>query len=152
MRGRTLLGAAASAALVATWIAAGPAVAVPPLPEHGAADTDLVVLVQNHSQKTSRRQEREWEEEQRRTRRRCVDDQVSAKGKQRPTRNLAEASARTAWAEAVRFAHGEQFIDIENARDVRYRCTISSPTLRLRRCELIALPCRPKSDRKDGDK
>ena len=148
MAGKTLLGTAATAALFAAWMAVGPASAVPPLPDRIAEGAGLVVPVQRHSSNKSRAA-RQWEEEQRRRKRRCGDNEISAKGKQRPTTKLAEGSARTAWAEAVRFAYGEQYIDLSNAVDVRYRCSTSSPTLRLKRCELIALPCRPRSDRKD---
>jgi hypothetical protein len=147
MAGKTLLGTAAAAALFAAWMAVGPASGVPPLPDQIAEGTGLVVPVQRHSSSESRA-EREWDEERRR-RRRCGNNEISVKGKQRPTTRLAEGSARTAWAEAVRFAYGEQYIDLGNAVDVRYRCSTSSPSLGLKRCELIALPCRPRSDRKD---
>jgi hypothetical protein len=59
----------------------------------------------------------------------------------------AEESAKKAWAEIVRWSHGESFQDFANARDYQKRCSRSSIGEAMGqfflRCEITASPCRP---------
>jgi hypothetical protein len=61
--------------------------------------------------------------------------------------DAAEASAQKAWAEMVRWTHGEAFQDFANAKDYQKRCSRSSIGEALgqyfTRCEITASPCRP---------
>jgi hypothetical protein len=61
--------------------------------------------------------------------------------------DAAEASAQKAWAEHVRWTHGEAFQDFGNATDYQKRCSRSSIGEALgqyfTRCEITAKPCRP---------
>ncbi|MGE3064170.1 MAG: hypothetical protein AB7K67_01170 [Hyphomicrobiaceae bacterium] len=75
----------------------------------------------------------------------CARESVSETGAQRPTINLARASAERNWRQKVRFKHGELYIDVANAKDVTWRCSKSSIAIGLKRCELIARPCRAPS-------
>ena len=76
-------------------------------------------------------------------------------GDQHLTVEGAKKAANDAWAGAVRFHHGEKYIDLANARGVTYVCSRSSikeggvTTLgqTLNRCEIEAVPCRPEKDR-----
>ena len=71
----------------------------------------------------------------------------------------AKKEANEAWAAAVRFHHGEKYLDLANARGVTYSCSRSSikeagtsvTTLgqAFTRCEVEATPCRPPRDRED---
>lgn len=77
---------------------------------------------------------------------RCIAP-VRVVGSQDIREQAAEDSARKAWAEAVRWAHGESFQDIQNARDYQKRCARSSIGETMgqyfSRCEIVATPCRP---------
>ena len=75
----------------------------------------------------------------------CASTAVTVTGKQRLTEGQAKGSAEKAWQEKVRFAYGELYLDPKNAREAAHRCTLTSPTLRLKRCEFIATPCRAPS-------
>jgi hypothetical protein len=81
---------------------------------------------------------------------------VSVVGSQHVTENGAEESAVKGWAEQVRFAHGEQFMAIEGARDYAKRCTRSSigelAGAMLHRCQVVARPCRPALELKEDGK
>ena len=72
---------------------------------------------------------------------------VSVVGSQYLNDAGAEDSAKKGWAEAVRFHHGEAFMDMANARDYARRCTRSSigevAGQVFFRCEITATPCRP---------
>ena len=71
----------------------------------------------------------------------------------------AKKEANEAWAAAVRFHHGEKYLDLANARRVTYSCSRSSikeagtsvTTLgqAFTRCEIEATPCSPQRDRED---
>lgn len=77
---------------------------------------------------------------------RCLPP-VRVVGSQDVREGAAEESAKKGWAEAVRWAHGESFQDIANARDYQKRCSRSSIGEALgqyfTRCEVSASPCRP---------
>ena len=72
---------------------------------------------------------------------------VRVVGSQDVREGAAEASAQKAWAEAVRWTHGESYQDFANARDYAKRCSRSSIGEALgqyfTRCEITASPCRP---------
>jgi len=72
---------------------------------------------------------------------------VRVVGSQDIRETAAEDSARKAWAEAVRWAHGEAYMDISNAKDYQRRCSRSSigevVGQVFERCEIVATPCRP---------
>lgn len=61
--------------------------------------------------------------------------------------DAAEDSAKKAWAESVRWTHGESYQDFANAKDYQKRCSRSSIGEALgqffTRCEITASPCRP---------
>ena len=94
---------------------------------------------------------REKEEAQCREIRRVVGDQHL-------TVDGAKKAANEAWAGAVRFHHGEKFMDLSYARNINYTCSRSSikeggvTTLgqTLTRCEIEAQPCR--APREGGEK
>ena len=75
----------------------------------------------------------------------CASNAVTVTGKQRVTEGQAKGSAEKAWQEKIRFTYGELYLDLKNARGAAHRCTLTSPTLRLKRCEFIATPCRAPS-------
>lgn len=66
---------------------------------------------------------------------------VSETGTQVLGESWAKSSARNDWVQKVRFKHGEQYIDIGKAKNVKYRCTPTG-VLGLTRCEVTATPCR----------
>ena len=76
-------------------------------------------------------------------------------GQQHLTVDGAKKEASDAWAGAVRFHHGEKYIDLANARELSYTCSRSSikeggvTTLgqTFTRCEIEAIPCRPVRER-----
>lgn len=72
---------------------------------------------------------------------------VRVVGSQDVREQAAEDSAKKAWAEHVRWAHGEAFQDFQNARDFQKRCSRSSIGEAMgqyfTRCEITASPCRP---------
>lgn len=97
----------------------------------------------------------------------CLDIQRNV-GDERPDEDEAKFTASRRWAALVRFHHGEKFMDLNHARDIRYVCTRSSvhdmaPTERYERderderyergerrepvgrlhmrCEIVARPC-----------
>jgi hypothetical protein len=138
---RRILLSGAAGALVLGTMAVAAVEAAPPLPVWEQSETASPLV--ERAQYGERRRERE------RIRRECAKEPISVTGKQRVTYALARASARRAWEERTRFRDGELYIDIRNAHGIRgpnsepeYRCTISSPALRLKRCQLIAVPCR----------
>jgi hypothetical protein len=72
---------------------------------------------------------------------------VRVVGSQWATESGAEESARKAWAEQVRFSHGESYMALEASQALKRRCTRSSigeiAGQTLHRCEIEAMPCRP---------
>lgn len=72
---------------------------------------------------------------------------VQVVGSQDIREGAAEESAQKAWSEQVRWAHGEAFMDMGNAKDYQRRCSRSSigevAGQVFHRCEIIATPCRP---------
>ncbi len=78
-------------------------------------------------------------------------------GDQHLTLDGAKKAANDAWAGAVRFHHGEKYLDLANARRVTYTCSRSSikegsvTTLgqTFTRCEVEATPCHPPRDREE---
>jgi hypothetical protein len=69
---------------------------------------------------------------------------VTETGKGRITESLAKGVAEKAWQEKVRSIYGDAYVEVKHARDGRHRCS-STPTLRLKRCEFTAVPCRTPS-------
>jgi hypothetical protein len=69
---------------------------------------------------------------------------VTETGKGRITESLAKGVAEKAWQEKVRSIYGDAYVEVKHAKDGRHRCS-STPTLRLKRCEFTAVPCRPPS-------
>lgn len=67
---------------------------------------------------------------------------VTETGKGRITESQAKGVAEKAWQEKVRSVYGAAYVEVKHARDGRHRCS-STPTLRLKRCEFTATPCRP---------
>lgn len=72
---------------------------------------------------------------------------VRVVGSQWATEGGAEESAQKAWAETIRFNHGEAYMDLANAIGYQKRCGRSSVGEvvgnTLIRCEVDAAPCRP---------
>lgn len=72
---------------------------------------------------------------------------VSVVGSQYLNDAGAEDSAKKGWAEAVRFHHGEAYMDMQHAKSYARRCTRSSigevAGQVFFRCEITATPCRP---------
>lgn len=72
---------------------------------------------------------------------------VRVVGSQDVRESAAEDSARKAWSEQVRWAHGEAFMDMTNSKEYQRRCSRSSigeiAGQVFHRCEIIASPCRP---------
>ena len=66
----------------------------------------------------------------------------------------AKAEADKAWIQAIRFHHGEKYMDMANAKGVSYTCSRSSVGETLgqtfSRCEIEARPCR--AEREDGER
>jgi hypothetical protein len=77
---------------------------------------------------------------------RCLSP-VRVVGSQDLRPDAAEQSAQKAWAETVRWTHGEAFQDFSNAQNYQRRCSRSSIGESLgqyfTRCEITADPCRP---------
>lgn len=79
---------------------------------------------------------------------------VRVVGSQDIRETAAEDSAKKAWSEAVRWAHGEAYMDMLHAKAYQRRCSRSSigevAGQVFIRCEVSAAPCRPgMSDTKD---
>lgn len=77
-------------------------------------------------------------------------------GSQDIREDAAEESAKKAWAEQVRWSHGESYQDINNAIAYAKRCSRSSIGEALgqyfSRCEVEAAPCRePFTSVKSGE-
>jgi hypothetical protein len=66
---------------------------------------------------------------------------MKAEGKGRPTEGLAKSAAEKAWQDKVKSTLGDAYVDIKQAREIKHTCT-TTPTLRLKRCEFTAQPCR----------
>lgn len=77
----------------------------------------------------------------------CAKTPVAVVGSQYLNEAGAEESAQKGWHEAVRFHHGEAFMDLARAKDYRHRCSRSSIGEALgqimHRCEVSAIPCKP---------
>lgn len=69
---------------------------------------------------------------------------VTETGKGRITEGLAKTVAEKAWQAKVRSIYGDAYVEVKHARDASHRCS-STPTLRLKRCNFTATPCRPPS-------
>lgn len=67
---------------------------------------------------------------------------VTEAGKGRITESQAKSVAEKAWQEKVRSVYGAAYVEVKHARDASHRCS-STPTLRLKRCDFTATPCRP---------
>jgi len=84
--------------------------------------------------------------EQRETKQSCLPP-VRVVGSQWATESGAEESAQKSWAEAVRFSHGEVYMQLDQAIGYQKRCSRSSIQevvgQTLIRCEVDAAPCRP---------
>jgi hypothetical protein len=84
---------------------------------------------------------------------RCLPP-VRVVGSQDVREGAAEESAKKGWAEAVRWAHGEAFMNIENAQEYKRMCSRSSIGEALgavlNRCEVIARPCRTGMSKGDA--
>lgn len=55
---------------------------------------------------------------------------------------LARSAADKAWRQHVRAEYGEQYTDLEYAREARYRCAPAGLGGFMMRCDLTARPCR----------
>lgn len=77
----------------------------------------------------------------------CAKAPVAVVGSQYLNEAGAEESAQKGWHEAVRFHHGEAYMDLARAKDYRHRCSRSSIGEALgqvmHRCEVSAIPCKP---------
>ena len=102
---------------------------------------------------------RQWDGDDDRDRQQQCREVRKAVGDQHLTVDGAKKQANEAWAAAVRFHHGEKFIDLANARHAVYTCSRSSikeagttvTTLgqQFNRCELEAVPCSPVRQREE---
>ena len=102
---------------------------------------------------------RQWDGDDDRDRQQQCREIRKAVGDQHLTVDGAKKQANEAWAAAVRFHHGEKFIDLANARHAVYTCSRSSikeagttvTTLgqQFNRCELEAVPCSPVRQREE---
>ena len=84
---------------------------------------------------------------------------VKAIGDERQSVDKAKDAAARAWMGTVRFPNGEKWIEIDNARDVRFTCSRSSVNDTVlgktqeaigivhSRCEIQAIPCRAPLER-----
>lgn len=77
----------------------------------------------------------------------CAKAPVAVVGSQYLNEAGAEESAQKGWHEAVRFHHGEAYMDLGRAKDYRHRCSRSSigevVGQVMHRCEVSAIPCKP---------
>jgi hypothetical protein len=137
MHSRSILCGAAAVTLLVGSLAIKPAAAMPPSAKfaQGEGASQLIYKAQSRRE---RERHREWS--------RCAEGRISATGSQRLSVTAARRSAGRAWQDRVRSKLGEKFMDLENARDVRYECSQSARALgmKLRRCELNAVPCEPR--------
>jgi hypothetical protein len=69
---------------------------------------------------------------------------VTEAGKGRITESQAKTVAEKAWQEKVRSTYGDAYVEVKHAKDAIHRCS-STPTLRLKRCDFTATPCRAPS-------
>jgi hypothetical protein len=137
MQSKSFLCGAAAVALLVGSFAINPTAAMPPSAAFAQGDGGSQLIYKAQSRRERERQ-REWA--------RCAEGRISATGSQRLSVLGARRSAARAWQDRVRSKLGEKFMDLENARDLRYECTQSARALgmKLRRCELYAIPCEPK--------
>jgi hypothetical protein len=56
----------------------------------------------------------------------CKDEVVRVVGGEHATMDAAKNAATRQWQSAVRYDHGEKFMDLDNARGMRWRCDRSS--------------------------
>lgn len=144
MVSNSFLTGAAGAALLIGSIGIGSATAMPPGPTTAQSEVGSKLV---HQAQSRRERERERERRERERGGRCLD-RVSATGGQRATERGARGTAARAWQDRVRSKYGEKYMDLVNARDVDYECTQSARALgvKIRRCELRAIPCQPKAN------
>jgi len=84
---------------------------------------------------------------------------VSAVGTEHYSENEAKKAAIKAWMAEVRHRLGTEMMDVAHAKDVAFRCVVSTPGDRisdkvakwtrgelLKECRLVAIPCRPDVD------
>jgi hypothetical protein len=134
MESKRFFSVAAGVALLVGSLGIGPSAAMPPR-------SALAQVEAGYIHKAQSRRERE-----RREGVRCEEGRISATGAQRFGESAARRSADRAWQDRVRSKLGEKFMELENARGKRYECSQSARALgmKLRRCELHAVPCEPK--------
>jgi hypothetical protein len=97
-------------------------------------------------------QSRRREEERERARERDRDrDRYECKGTEaritvtghiRPTYGWALSSANTVWSAQARVSYGEEWAQVQQAREERHRCFGAVVG---KRCEVTAIPCRAQS-------
>jgi hypothetical protein len=138
MQCKGFLSSVAGAVLLVGAIGIVPSAAMPPRSTF-AQDATGSRLTQSAQ---SRRERERWEREGAR----CAEGRISATGSQHLSELGARRSAERAWQDRVRSKLGEKFMDLENARGKRYECSQSARALgmKLRRCELNAVPCEPR--------
>jgi len=88
---------------------------------------------------------RRFDDDDRENRGWCRDNKRVV-GNQHLTMAGAKGEADKAWIQTIRFYYGEVFMDMGNARDVKYTCSRSSVGETLgqtfTRCEIEARPCK----------
>jgi len=85
--------------------------------------------------------------------------EISAVGTEHYSENDAKKAAIKAWMAEIRHRFGTEMMDINNARDINFRCVISTPGDRvsdkiaqwtrgdlLKECRIVANPCKPEVD------
>lgn len=115
-----------------------------------------------------REREDEWERRDERYERGefCKNDVVRVVGTEHQTETAAKDAAIRQWQATSRYDYGERYMDIENARHMRWRCdrsgtnetvagrvesAITGGAGFLRRCIVSAVPCRMPLHRNDKE-
>jgi len=96
----------------------------------------------------------------------CKPEVVRVVGSEHLTENGAKEAAIRQWQATVRYDHGEKYLDIGNAREMRFRCdrsgtnetvagrvgeAVSGGTGYLKRCIVEAIPCRTPMHRDEKE-
>lgn len=71
---------------------------------------------------------------------------IQAAGDAKVTTAWARAEAWKQWRQAVRSAHGEQYMSASSARGVVVRCTDSGVSGLTKRCVISAQPCQARAE------
>lgn len=117
----------------------------------------------------SQRDDEQWERRDAGSERgvNCKDSLVRVVGTEHLTEAAAKDAAVRQWQAAVRYDHGERFLNIDNSRQMRWRCdrsgtnetvagrvgeAVSGGSAYLKRCVVIARPCMMPVSRADKDR